>query len=212
MRQFYLLILVLIAVPHLKSDDIYLKNGFVIKNAFIKDTVDNYIILEASNGTRRFPVSQILKVVRVDIDPSKGAIMEKFDDALAESNFESIIQNTQKKADSIKVSSELAPTLYRYEFPNMKLWPVTIVCIFLAYDNYDQANNIKDILDYAELTQKDVPAGYPKLDLSIYESEISKRRVIAAGFAILAIINTVYASEKVAVKISTQSISMSYNY
>lgn len=180
------------------ADEIYLQTGFVIKNVTARDTVDNYLMMVSSNGEKKIVLAQIIKIVRAEVDLSKGPIMEQFDETMVKKNYSAPKSLTDQ-------------TVAKYEQPHLGMVYISVVSIILAYDNIDQVSRLSKYIDETNKRNKIALPEY-RQDVSTLESEKTKRTVLGVAFGMIAIANLVYSLEKVEIKTDMKSLSLSYTF
>lgn len=206
-----IILLFLFLIQLSSADDVYLKNGYVIRNVAVKDTTDNFVNLTSSSSTKRIPLAQLVKIVRLEIDPSEGPRMEKYDDNLAKSYLEETTKNAQSNRDNRDSLLNKNIIYRRYSYPNIKMLPISFVCLLLMYDNFDQVGKLNDAIDLANKNNQGSNI-IIQVDNSPLEKEKTKRTILAVSFGILAIWNTVYSVEKVELKTGPDGVTLSYNF
>lgn len=172
------------------ADDVYLKTGYVFRNVVVKDTIDSFVTLEAPNGNRKVAVDQISRVVKNEINPSEDARMEKYDELLAKIYIEDSKNRALEgkfKRDSLQQTYKQGRSIHYYEYPNLKIIPISIISFAFSWDYYATASI----------------SG---------EKEKTRRNAIATMFLAAGILNTVFAFEKVEVTIAPNQLSLNYNF
>lgn len=176
-------------------DEIYLKNGSIIKNVVVKDTLENKLQFVTSSGDgfdhccRSILLSRIDSVVRKPFDKYKPSGIEN------ENNFPSQSE-TRLFQEPVQPPRSLS-------YPNIILLPVSILSFGLAWDYFEQVDDIGETIDNFKKVQSNT---------SSLETTKSRKTILGIGFLIVGVLNTVISLQSVEVNASENSIKLSYKF
>ena len=201
MMKKYLLLIALTSIT--LCDDLYLKSGVVFRNISVTDTTDGYIRIKlVPTSFRTFPLSAVEK-----LDPVKF-------DSLYESGFgrwkdlDPIVSAPSQKPSEPVIRKRGA----KYEYPNLKLIPVSIISFAFCYDYFSSASNLTEttppITGVAAIDAAAKDAAN-KANETISSTK-SRYNIIGAMFLAAGIINTVFVFEKIEIKTDGQQLTMAY--
>lgn len=80
MNKILLMVLILfISVNYLSSDDLFFRNGQVLRNCLIIDTIGTKIRIQTSEDVRFYPLTTINEIYKNQFDTLKSTIIEDKD-------------------------------------------------------------------------------------------------------------------------------------
>ncbi|KAB2967548.1 hypothetical protein [Zoogloea sp.] len=204
MKLLIIVSVLLVSVSALLADDVYLKNGYVVRNVAVKDTVEKYARLVAGDGTsRRFLVEQISRIIPFPVDPNKGPLVEKFDEILADMHIEGLRQEeiqSRQHRDSLAAILKNAPVGYKTEHPKAHFAILGAVCAALCWDTFSDVSRINDLEDKLGNLDDDSKAIR------------SRKTVLGVVYAIASVGSFAISLEKVVVKVSPDNLTFSFNF
>ena len=181
------------------KDDIEFYGGCRLKNVFVVEKSEDLLIIKKSNGIIiNFEKPNVRKILEKSVNINEESI-------LSGCAWIDPIQKIWDEQNEISYSETQNKRSYANEFSNLKLLPVSIIAGMLSYDYFEAANDISDSIS----KQKDID---PNSDVSNLESRKSRARFFAFGFAIVGVVNAVFAFTPVNVEVSKNSVNLSYNF
>ncbi|MBI2427496.1 MAG: hypothetical protein HYV29_01615 [Ignavibacteriales bacterium] len=178
----------------LLADDIYYRQGHVYRNVQVVDTIETHIRFKTVEGVIRTVV--IGAVDRIDfmpIDPAYESriIMYKENPGL-EPNAKPFLPKRQPLKNFVKS-----------EYPKINFLFVSAIALGLSWDYFSQASDLQQSID-----------GFKQLSIPTDKLESQKLRKTLLGVVFLAtgVATTIIAFEKVEIKATTNTLSLSYNF
>lgn len=185
MRLFVIfLILLTIAGSIAFADDVYLRNGQVIKNCSVIDTVDTQIIIQTTQRELALPVANIATIVKSPFDPYKQTEVKKI------SKFPDSAFSTKSNED-------------QYTYPNAKLLPVTLIAFVLFWDSFAEVSDLNGQIDDRKKLN---------VDTSELESRRNRKALMGVVFVDAGLLNTAIALKRVKVVAGSNSLGLSYSF
>ena len=171
------------------GDEVYLRNGQILRNCHVADTTESKVRIETSTGIRTFPLVVIDKIVKSSYDPQKPTFVQNEDGSLQTLDSTKVVSHEDSQALTIvsPLPIETASTTY----PNLYLLPVSFVSFGLAWDYLQTASEIQDSPD---------------------NSIKNRKTVLGVVFLAAGVINTVFALKTVEVKASSNSLGLVYHF
>ncbi len=183
------------------SDDVYIRNGQILKNCHVIDTTNAKVKIIVSGKERLFPLVSIDKVILSPYNQNNLSIVQNQD-----GSFQNI--------DTVKVLSRedvqpivIAPKIYNQEvnvtYPNIYLLPLSFIALGLAWDYFEDVSQLNQSIDF-----------YKKYngDTSDLESARTRKTILGITFIAAGVLNTVFALKTVEIKASSNSLSLVYRF
>lgn len=129
-RSILFIITILLSIsPFIHADDIYFKNGNILRNVKITDSTDTYYTVQTSAKITTLTKSSIIKIdIKPITDPFVSLMITRDGVERLESwEFQPMALKTEKK-----------------EFPNIMLLPAAISFGVLAADYFDASSTVPD--------------------------------------------------------------------
>ena len=117
-RAFVIALVVFLIGNVSRADNIYFRNGAVLKNCVVRDTVDNTITVLTTTGTRTFPLTSIDRIEPQPLDSSMPS---------------SVVTGLEASG----VDDDLQPVKPDLRPQRLYLLPVSAIAFTLAYTNWD---------------------------------------------------------------------------
>jgi len=201
----YFLPLLFIVPLFSHADDVYRKNGSVIKNCTVRDTTGTSVIIlfykkstylfseETSSTIQSIPLRWVDRIVVAPYDSTKSSevVGPSLADSSAYNSTFPVIQGST------------------YTHPNIKLLPISFVCAALTWDYFKQADDISRTIDANNKFAKSLGL---KIDNTDLESQRTRKKIFAFTFLAAGIVNTFFTFESVEVKAGPNSFSLSYTF
>jgi len=171
------------------AEDIHLKNGSVYKNILITKKTDYAVIFTYNGGKMSVAVNDILKIDEVAYDVTKES---------------AVIINGEKLSDEFIVKRfKFEPEAPKYIQPNINLILVSFLSGLYAIDNFIQSSTIQESID-----------NFKKLKVTSAGLEKEKFRRTVYGIVATAIcaISLYISVDRVEIKASPTSLSLSYKF
>ncbi|MDP1675676.1 MAG: hypothetical protein Q8L88_02330 [Bacteroidota bacterium] len=192
MKKYILLLLIISSVA--MCDDLYLRNGFAFRNIKVIDSLDRYVRIQlVPYSTRRFAFGSVEKIVPIPFDSLLESGYERWEEFTA-------LTPTQKPNEPV-----IRKRGAKYEYPNLKLIPVTVISFALAIDYFTEASDIQSSIDKLK---ESIPNG----DYSSVESQKSRKQLIGGVCVAAGIINLIFSLERVEIRTDGQQLSLSYTF
>jgi hypothetical protein len=222
MKYFSLVSMLLLTTSLLTAgDDVYVRAGYVYKNTKVLDTVSTgkqtYANVLTSQRLRKIPLSEFTKIVYSPYDSTKETVIEasgflqarktELDSAdLIKMTLTKMEPDTTIRKEEVASTTIETPTKKKvFEYPNLKLLPISVLSIALSVDYLMDANKIDEDID-------DIKKIYPKQDVSSMEGERNRKRLLGITFSLVGLVNTLISIQSVEVSASPNSLSVSYRF
>lgn len=165
------------------ADDVFLRNGQAIKNCRVLDTLDSRVRIYTTQRERILPLASIASITLAPFDSTKETEIVTFGGLLPE-------------------RSPNASTVI-YDYPHLYLIPITAIAVVLAWDNFSDASDLSNAIDEAK-----------KVNLDTSKMESTRNRKTVFGIVALGagLINTYFALQRVQVKVTSNSVGLTYNF
>lgn len=108
------------------ADDVFLRNGQVIKNCKVLDTVETRVRVYTTQRERIIPLVSIVSIIIAPFDSTKESEVVTF----------GVLPEPSTNA-----------SLITYNYPNILLLPVSAVALVLAWDYFAQASDLTDAIN-----------------------------------------------------------------
>ncbi len=184
-----ILILIIFAAGVLYSDDIYLKNGTIIKNVKIIKQGREWTVFQTPEGEQKIRTFLISKIVKSDYHSQQQTEIRSL-----------------RKAETAKTEAA--------KYPNLKLLPLSLMGIGLFIDSIFEIDEINDQISSLKQSRYSDPTWAYRTDQHINELKRKRTRKIMVSAAILTatVLNTVISLERLAVKPATNGIQLSLHF
>lgn len=186
-----LLIFSLFAIYYLHADDIYLKSGFVIKNVKVIDSTLSKVNIIKDGKPSTISLDIIDNIFIGEYDSTQAAKYEWI-------RQDEIIEPFKKKESTANVFAKK-----QYEYPNMNLLPLSIVCFALGWDFLASAKDYSDAIE--ELNK------YNIINTEL-KSDKNRKTIVGVLLVSAGIANTIISFQSVEVKVSLNSVTLNYNF
>lgn len=186
------------------ADEILFRNGSLLKNVLVVDTIGSKVEIKSRNRTRSLSLENILKITRSPYDPDKDSYYEDIPDLPVEigSNRPATISSMKrplpKVADSTKVIH------IPVEYPNPKLLPLSILAFGLSWDYLKEASDAG-----AQIDQQNK---LPGADTSPLVTLRDRKTFLGVIFLGAGIINAVISLQAIEIRTSNDSVTLSYSF
>jgi len=222
MKNFINGIMFVLLLQVCSADDIYLKDGTVIKNVKFLEYRKNFGQLAGfflfNNKEYFYNVDIISRIDPVPYDPASASVRGKL--SPVDLVFTPLVppQVEQRPKDTLKILYERLATLYappRKVYPNLIWLSVTALSMMIALDAFSAADDFQDQIDYNENLRIAWKKAFD-VDLQIDNStlESAKTRKSALGIISLCagIASFSYSIQSIEVKSDGSSLSLAYHF
>lgn len=184
-----------------KADDIYFKNGYLLKNVLVKDTAGAYANVMLANDTRKFLLNTIDHIVKSTFDPTKESVY-------VETNaLKYMLENNPRE----RIVSQPPPTS-RTVFPNLKYLPLSLLFAGLSWDFFEDVSSLNSEIDLFKKMDKAFPDdGYDDV-ISDLETHRTRKTVLGVVFAAAGIVDIIISFKSIEVDLTSDRMTLSYNF
>ncbi len=190
---------IVVSLAH--GDDVYFRNGQILRNCRVIETTESKIKVSTSINERTFPRITIEKIVSKPYDPDKPTIVQNQD-----GSFQSLDTTRAVTPDELqsyisvpKVTGQELTTTH----PNIYLLPMSVVALGLAWDYFQDVSQLNQSIDSYKKSNSDT---------SEMESARNRKTVLGITFLAAGVINTVFALKTVEVKATSSSLGLVYHF
>lgn len=177
------------------ADDIYLKNGAILKNCLVKDTTENKIKFNTSTGYRFINLLIVVKIEYLPFDSTKDTEMIYPTFRPSESNLEPL------KIENISTT--------KYKYPNIHFLSVTALGLVVTWDGFARVSNLQNSID---ANNKFAKLLHIEIDNSSLQSEKTRATVMGIVGIGVTLFSTFYSLERVEIKSDGKSLSLAYSF
>lgn len=202
------------SVDCVATDDLYLRTGYVMRNAQIADTTGKLLLVKYNGLIRRVPLENVLFIESKAYDADELSFLEKFDLTAMAFDTTSPLALRLSPAVRQQLRDELAmqklESAKKYERPNLKLLPISVVAAAVAVDMFIDADDLGDAIENLRKYGGDTEL-QSELQSQL-ESQKNRKIIIGGICAAASLINLYFALQEVEVKGGPNSITISYNF
>jgi len=222
MKTISLILVSLLLLQLCSADDIYLKDGAILKNVKLLEYRNQFgkqSCIFLFNGREYFyAVDVIEKIDPVPYDPAAVSVREKTTpgDVLSSPNSQQQFAPLQK--DTLKLLYERLATFYappKKVYPNLIWLSVSAISAVIAWDAFSDVGDIQDNIDVIEqnrIAQKAILGIDVSPDNSRYESAKARKSVLGVISLAAGIASFSYSIQSVEIKSDGKSLSLAYHF
>ncbi len=185
----YLILILLLFFTHLLfADDIYLKNGHILKNVQVISEDDQWIEIKTTTGIDKILKHSLLKIVKSPYDENKNTEIIESDKTIIEPQ-----------------TKHYYKLIYKNTYPNKNLWPVSVLASILTWDFLADAGEMQEDID-------EIKKNFPDSDTSRMESVKNRKQIFGILCGVLGLANAIYAATPVKVELKDNMVNLSYHF
>jgi glutaredoxin len=183
-RSLFVLFLISLWCNLAQCDEVYFRNGQILRNCHVADTSESKVHIVTSTGIRTFPLVVIDKIVTGSYDPKRPTIVQNQDGTMQTLDSAKVL--THEQIQAIINASPLPGELTSTTYPNIYLLPVSAIAFGLTYIEF-------------------------KLQLESGDWK-PEPTILGTTFLVAGIVNTVFALKTVEVRATSNSVGMIYHF
>lgn len=228
-------VFVMLFVSLCRADDLYKKDGFVIFNVIVSDTVavdtSTYVNIIYNDNKSLVVVDTILsggekqrinsfsrKLLKISIHNIAKIIKSPFIPTL-ESRFESIDANIARALGfglpSLKEHNNISAVgalIVKKEFPNRVFNWIALTNAIIATEYFLSASSASNQKKYWETADRSNPSDFYKENIDFYGKTATRQTIIGGLFTLASVYFVVYANTAVDIVVNPKSISLALNF